>query len=65
LKILVDSNIINKVSKEKAISNYRKSICSGLLKILSKMGICTIQSYHGAQIFEALGLSQEFVDKYF
>jgi glutamate synthase (NADPH) large chain len=62
---LVDSNIINKVSKEKAISNYRKSICSGLLKILSKMGICTIQSYHGAQIFEALGLSQEFVDKYF
>lgn len=62
---LVDTGVIKDVSKEKADSNYREAVCAGLLKILSKMGICTIQSYHGAQIFEALGLSQEFVDKYF
>lgn len=62
---LVDTDDIKNLSKEKAVSNYRKAVCGGLLKILSKMGICTIQSYHGAQIFEALGLSQEFVDKYF
>src|SRR6185295_130734 len=37
----------------------------GLLKVMSKMGISTIASYHGAQIFEALGLSQEVVDAYF
>ncbi|MBP2032118.1 glutamate synthase (NADPH/NADH) large chain [Clostridium algifaecis] len=62
---MVDTGNIKKISKEKAVSNYRDAICGGLLKILSKMGICTIQSYHGAQIFEALGLSEEFVDKYF
>ncbi len=62
---LIDNGSIKKVSKEKAISNYINAICGGLLKILSKMGICTIQSYHGAQIFEALGLDQKFVDEYF
>ncbi|MBV4420110.1 glutamate synthase large subunit [Clostridium tyrobutyricum] len=62
---LIDNGSIKNISKEKAILNYINAICGGLLKILSKMGICTIQSYHGAQIFEALGLSQEFVDEYF
>ncbi|MFD3155995.1 glutamate synthase large subunit [Haloimpatiens sp. FM7330] len=51
--------------KEKAVDNYIKALNKGLLKILSKMGICTIQSYHGAQIFEALGLNEEFINKYF
>ncbi len=49
----------------KARDNYYKAINKGLLKILSKMGISTLRSYHGAQIFEAIGLDQKFVNKYF
>jgi len=45
--------------------NFIKAINEGVLKIMSKMGISTLQSYRGAQIFEALGLNKEFVDKYF
>ena len=45
--------------------NYVKAICAGLLKIFSKMGISTLQSYHGAQIFEILGLDSRVVDRYF
>ena len=45
--------------------NYIKAANKGLLKIISKMGISTTHSYHGAQIFEAVGLSQELVDRYF
>jgi len=45
--------------------NYVKAVCNGLLKIFSKMGISTLQSYHGAQIFEVLGIDAEVVDKYF
>ncbi|MDP4178932.1 MAG: glutamate synthase large subunit, partial [Bacillota bacterium] len=53
------------ITSEKAQYNYRKAICAGLLKILSKMGISTLQSYHGAQIFEAIGLNEEFINEYF
>jgi glutamate synthase (ferredoxin) len=52
-------------SAESAEKKYRKAIAKGILKVISKMGISTVQSYHGAQIFEALGLSQDFVDEYF
>lgn len=45
--------------------NYIKAVCDGLLKVFSKMGISTLQSYQGAQIFEILGLNQEVVDKCF
>src|SRR5690606_37730461 len=45
--------------------NYVKAICAGLLKIFSKMGISTLQSYHGAQIFEVLGIDKDVVDRYF
>jgi glutamate synthase domain-containing protein 2 len=48
-----------------ALKNYKKSINKGLLKVFSKMGISTLQSYRGAQIFEALGLSKPLIDKYF
>ncbi len=48
-----------------AHKNYIKAIGKGLKKVMSKMGICTYQSYCGAQIFDAVGLSSEFVDKYF
>ncbi len=53
------------LTDEKAIYNYTKAVSGELLKIMSKMGISTLQSYHGAQIFEALGLSKEVVDNYF
>ncbi len=48
-----------------ARKNYIHAINKGLLKIFSKMGISTIRSYHGAQIFEALGVSKNLIDKYF
>ncbi len=56
-----------KTDKEynEARKNYIKSIDKGLLKVISKMGISTLRSYHGAQIFEAIGISQELIDKYF
>lgn len=50
---------------ETAFSNYITGLTKGVVKIMSKMGISTVQSYHGAQIFEALGLSDTFVEKYF
>lgn len=48
-----------------AEKNYIKSICKGLFKVMSKMGISTIRSYRGAKIFEAVGLSQELSNAYF
>ena len=48
-----------------ARANYIKAVEKGLLKVMSKMGISTLQSYHGAQIFEALGLSAELIERYF
>jgi glutamate synthase (NADPH/NADH) large chain len=53
------------LSAEKAIKNYIKAIGKGLQKIMSKMGISTYMSYTGAQIFEAIGLNRELIDKYF
>ena len=53
------------ISPEKAIKNYVKAAGKGVLKVMSKMGISTAQSYCGAQIFEAIGLSQAVVDRYF
>lgn len=48
-----------------AVEDYNKAVLAGIVKIASKMGISTIQSYQGSQIFEALGISKEVVDKYF
>ncbi|MCZ2146573.1 MAG: glutamate synthase large subunit [Bryobacterales bacterium] len=53
------------MSFESALKNYKKSINKGLLKVFSKMGISTLQSYRGAQIFEAIGLNRSLVEKYF
>ena len=50
---------------EKAEKKYIKAVNKGIVKVLSKMGISTIQSYHGAQVFEAVGLNQDFIDEYF
>ena len=53
------------INTEKALYHYIKSINKGLLKVFSKMGISTLQSYRGAQVFEAIGLNKELVDRYF
>tara|TARA_B100000959_G_scaffold123970_1_gene130189 strand:- start:88263 stop:92786 length:4524 start_codon:yes stop_codon:yes gene_type:complete len=53
------------ITKDKATYNYINAVGKGLLKIMSKMGISTVQSYIGAQIFEAVGLSDELIEKYF
>jgi glutamate synthase (ferredoxin) len=50
---------------EKAEQKYIKAVGKGIVKVCSKMGISTIQSYHGAQVFEAIGLNPEFVEEYF
>jgi glutamate synthase (NADPH) large chain len=52
-------------SAELAEKKYRKAIAKGIVKVISKMGISTIQSYHGAQVFEAVGINQDFIDEYF
>jgi glutamate synthase (ferredoxin) len=50
---------------DRAEQKYVKAVNKGIVKVCSKMGISTIQSYHGAQVFEAVGLNKEFVDEYF
>ena len=57
--------LVEKDSIEVASKNYVKSVTKGIMKIMSKMGISTVQSYIGAQIFEALGISHEVIDRYF
>ncbi len=54
-----------KVEPEKAVANLIKALGKGVLKVMSKMGVSTVASYTGAQIFEAVGLSQAVVDRYF
>jgi glutamate synthase domain-containing protein 2/glutamate synthase domain-containing protein 1/glutamate synthase domain-containing protein 3 len=56
---------LKKVDYKTAEKNFIKACHKGVLKIMSKMGISTLQSYRGAQIFEAVGLKQDFVDEYF
>ncbi|MCK4851727.1 MAG: glutamate synthase large subunit [Candidatus Omnitrophica bacterium] len=54
-----------RLDTETALKNYKKAVDKGILKILSKMGISTLRSYRGAQIFEALGLNEDVVERYF
>jgi glutamate synthase (NADPH/NADH) large chain len=62
---LVRQGVITGITPEKAVRNLIKSLGKGVLKVMSKMGVSTIASYTGAQIFEAIGLSSEVVDEYF
>ncbi|WP_354623727.1 glutamate synthase large subunit [Psychromonas sp. MME2] len=68
-EMIVDLQAKNRLPKDKSVAeifkSYKYAIDAGLLKIFSKMGISTIQSYQGAQIFEALGVSKAVVDNYF
>lgn len=62
---MIQQGLLRGISHEKAVKNYIKAATKGVTKVLSKMGISTIQSYRGAQIFEAVGLKSDFVDRYF
>lgn len=62
---LVRSDRIRGISESAAVANVLTALNKGLLKIMSKMGISTVQSYHGAQTFESLGLSDDFIDEFF
>ena len=59
------SQLPPEVTFETGLCHYKKSINKGLLKTFSKMGVSTLQSYRGAQLFEAIGLNRQLVDKYF
>ena len=62
---MIRQGMLPGASYAEAVSGYVRSLVKGIVKIMSKIGISTVQSYHGAQIFEALGLDSEFVEKYF
>ena len=62
---MVRHGTLNGIEPAQAVKNYIKALNKGVIKVASKMGISTVQSYRGAQIFEAIGLNREFVDKYF
>jgi len=63
--LLRDGVLGKDIDHKKAVKNYIKAINKGVVKVMSKMGISTIQSYRGAQIFEAIGLNSKVVDRYF
>ncbi len=62
---LVRNGVISGIKPEQAVRNLVKALGKGVLKVMSKMGVSTVASYRGAQIFEAIGLSQDFVDEFF
>jgi glutamate synthase (ferredoxin) len=61
----VKAKNITGISVENAIQNFNKAIATGIVKVMNKIGISTLNSYRGAQIFEALGLSEQFINRYF
>jgi glutamate synthase (NADPH) large chain len=65
LEDMIGQGQLTGLDEHQAVKNYVKAITKGVLKVMSKMGISTAQSYCGAQIFEAVGLSREVIDKYF
>tara|TARA_Y100000741_G_scaffold101022_1_gene75069 strand:- start:2708 stop:7264 length:4557 start_codon:yes stop_codon:yes gene_type:complete len=65
LNDLIQKRYLPQMNQSEAVENFIKAANKGLVKIMSKMGISTIQSYCGAQVFEAIGLEKVFVDKYF
>ncbi|MEV0671594.1 glutamate synthase large subunit [Mycobacterium sp. NPDC050441] len=62
---MVDRGVIAEISSDKAKANYVKAAGKGVLKVMSKMGISTLASYTGAQLFQAIGISQGVLDQYF
>ncbi len=64
-QLVEEGRIEGETDPQHAVKNFIKAIDKGLLKVFSKMGISTLQSYRGAQIFEAVGISKAVIDKYF
>jgi len=62
---MIGQGLLPGLDQVTAVTHYIKALNKGVLKVISKMGISTIQSYRGAQIFEAIGLDNAFVDRYF
>ncbi|WP_078553349.1 glutamate synthase large subunit [Bacillus alkalicellulosilyticus] len=62
---LIQGGLLDNISYVQAVSTFIKGVTKGVMKVLSKMGISTIQSYRGAQIFEAVGISEEVINEYF
>jgi glutamate synthase (ferredoxin) len=65
IEMMIKQGLVTGIAYPEAANKYTKAVVKGVVKVLSKMGISTIQSYTGAQIFEAIGLSQKFIDEYF
>ncbi len=62
---MVRNGAVEQVTERQALRNYAEAASQGILKVMSKMGISTIASYTGAQVFEAVGLGRDFADRYF
>jgi glutamate synthase (NADPH/NADH) large chain len=62
---MVADGVLKDVDPATGVKNYRKAVDKGVLKVMTKMGISTLHSYRGAQIFEAIGLASEVIDRYF
>jgi glutamate synthase (NADPH) large chain len=65
LRDMVAEQVLRDVEADEAVKNFRKAVDKGVLKVMTKMGISTLHSYRGAQIFEAVGLNREVIDRYF
>ncbi len=62
---MIRDEFLQDIDHAKACSNFSKAATKGVIKVMSKMGISAVQSYHGAQVFEAVGLRQDVIDEYF
>ncbi|MEX2585840.1 MAG: glutamate synthase large subunit [Balneolaceae bacterium] len=62
---LIQEGLLEGITYERAVKGYNKAVVKGIVKVMAKMGISTIKSYRGAQIFEALGIAKEVIDEYF
>ncbi|QQR81510.1 MAG: glutamate synthase large subunit [Deltaproteobacteria bacterium] len=62
---MIGQKLLTDIDHKTAVKNFLKSSMKGVIKVMSKMGISSVQSYRGAQIFEAVGLNEAFVEKYF
>jgi len=62
---MIRDNLLPNVDHTLACANFAKAATKGVVKVMSKMGISAVQSYHGAQVFEAIGLRQDVIDEYF
>jgi glutamate synthase (ferredoxin) len=62
---MIGTALLPDINRRTAVERYVKAVVKGVVKVMSKMGISTVQSYHGAQIFECVGLDRSVIDKYF